>query len=520
MEASAITTFRAVDPCSGATLEPAFADAQPAAVEAAARRAGCAFAAEWTARTFSDAALLRAIADGIEASAQALRACAQAETGLPEPRLSGELARTTGQLRAFADVAERGDLLDPIIDTAVAGATPPKPDQRRANVPIGPVAVFAASNFPFAFSVAGGDTAAALAAGCPVVLKAHPAHPRTSDLTAAIVAEAVAAVGAPQAWFQLLHGSTPAVGQALAQASAIEAIAFTGSTGAGTALARAAALRDRPVPVFAEMGSANPLLVTPAAAAARGAEIAAGLAAAITGSAGQLCTKPGLIALVDDAAGRALVEALSQRLAAADVLPMLTPRLRDGFAAAATLALGDERVTARVRPAADARPGAWQAPLLGELRAAALEPGDVLLEELFGPGALVLWCADAAELELLAGERLPAALTGTVHGDGEDPLVQRLLRQLAARVGRVIVNGYPTGVAVGWATVHGGPFPATSAPATTSVGMTAALRFMRPVGYQSLPDALLPPALRDANPLGLVRRVDGVLGAGPVTRAA
>ncbi|MDO8184990.1 aldehyde dehydrogenase family protein [Conexibacter sp. JD483] len=512
-----IATFRSADPRSGAPLEPAFADAQPAAVVAAADRAAAAFAAEWEARSFSDAALLCAIADGIEASAAALRERAQAETGLPAARLEGELARTVGQLRAFAAVAERGDLLDPIVDRADPGATPPKPDQRRANVPIGPVAVFAASNFPFAFSVAGGDTAAALAAGCPVVLKAHPAHPRTSELTAAVVAEAVAFAGAPAAWFQLLHGSGPAVGQALARADAIEAVAFTGSFAGGSALARAAAERARPIPVFAEMGSLNPLLVTPAAAAARGEQIADGLAAAVTGSAGQLCTKPGLIALVDDAAGRALAARLAQRLGEVEPAAMLTARLRDGFATAAALALGDERVETVVAAAADRRPGAWQAPLLGAVRARALEAGDALLEELFGPAALIAWCEDAAELAALPA-RLPAALTGSVHGERGEPLLATLVRRLAARVGRVVVDGYPTGVAVGWATVHGGPWPATSAAATTSVGMTAALRFMRPVGYQGLADELLPPALRDANPLGLVRRLDGRLTDAAVER--
>lgn len=515
--AGTITTFHATDPRTGARLEPAFADAQPAAVAAAAARAAAVFAAEWERRSFSDAALLRAIADGIEASATALRERAEAETGLPEARLSGELARTTGQLRALAAVAERGDLLDPIVDTAVPEATPPKPDQRRMELPIGPVAVFAASNFPFAFSVAGGDTAAALAAGCPVVLKAHPAHPRTSELTAAIVAEALRATGAPEDWFQLLHGSTPEVGQALAAAPEIEAIAFTGSLRAGTALARTAALRDRPIPVFAEMGSVNPLLITPGATAARTAEIAAGLATAITGSCGQLCTKPGLVALVDDRAGRALVDGLVARLEESDAGAMLTPGLRDGFAAAATLALGDERVTARIAPAADARPGAWQAPLLGEVRASALEPGDALLEELFGPAALVVWCDDEEQLAAFAGT-VPGSLTGTVHGDADEPLTARLLRTLSAQVGRVIVGGYPTGVAVGWATVHGGPFPATSAAATTSVGMTAARRFLRPVGFQAVPDALLPPALQDANPLGLLRRVNGEPTREPVGR--
>ncbi len=500
---------------------PSSDDAHPGAadVRRATTRAAAAFAAEQRERSFSDAALLRAIADGLEAGAEELTALALEETGLGAPRIAGEIARTTGQLRAFAGVAESGSELEPIIDLPAPSAIPPRPDQRRVNVPIGPIAVFAASNFPFAFGIAGGDTAAAFAAGCPVVAKAHPAQPATSTAIAAIVSAAVRSAGAPDAWFALVEGDDGLlVGQLLAAAEEIEAIAFTGSYGAGLALARTAALRERPIPVFAEMGSVNPLLVTPRAAAARGDAIAEGLAASIVQSAGQLCTKPGLIALVDDAAGQALVARVAELLAATPPALMLTTGLRDRFAEGLAEHSGDPRVRVRVASQPDERPG-WQATGLLEARADALRPADPLLEELFGPAALVVWCAGEDELLALAGERLPGTLTATLHAEPGELLAARLAPLLAARAGRVVFDGYPTGVTVGWATMHGGPFPATTAPAHTSVGMTASRRFLRPAGYQGFPDALLPAALRDENPLGLTRRVDGALTSAAIVRA-
>ncbi len=512
------TELRAVDPVAGEPFGPAFADATQAEIAAATSAAAAAFAAEQSQRSFSDAALLRAIADGIELQTPALRERAMRETGLPEARLTGELARTVGQLRAFAGVVDSGEELDAIVDTAVADAAPPRPDQRRVNVALGPVAVFAASNFPFAFSVAGGDTAAALAAGCPVLLKAHPAHPGTSAATAAIVSAALAEVGAPPAWFALVHGAPPEVGQLVANAEPIEAIAFTGSLRAGVALNRAAALRERPIPFFGELGSINPLLVTPAAAAARGTAVAAGLATAITGSVGQLCTKPGLIVLVDDAAGRALVSELEQALGLVAPATMLYTGLRDGFAHALAEVSADPRVRVRVAAPPQERAGAWQAAALVETDAATLQPGDRLLEELFGPSALVVWCADEAELIALVRAGLPGSLTATLHAQEGEPLAATLVPLLGARAGRLILDGYPTGVIVGRATVHGGPFPATTAAAHTSVGMTAVRRFLRPLGYQGFPDALLPAALQDANPLGIVRRVNGALTAAAVER--
>ncbi len=545
-------SFQAIDPRTGDALPGVYEETTAAEVDALAEAAARALAERWDAGAsasavpaatagdpgpvaparFADAELLRAVADAIEADAAALLAIAARETGLAEARLTGELARTTAQLRAFAEVVDRGEALDPIIDTARPDATPPRPDQRRATVPIGPVAVFAAGNFPFAFGVAGGDTAAAWAAGCPVIVKAHPGYPGTSQRTADAIGAALERVGAPAAWFALVEGREAATGMALAAAEPLAAVAFTGSLAVGTALVRAAAQRPRPIPVFAEMGSTNPLLVTPRAAAARGPAIAAGLAAAIAGSAGQLCTKPGLVALVDDEAGRPLVAALAGELARMAPMSMLSPGQRDRFADALAAAVADGRTAPRVEPPAHApaitprpapseaggrptdpapsRPaGAWQAPALLETRAAALRRADPLLEELFGPAALVVWCADEAELVAFACERMTGTLTATLHAEPDEPLARRLWPLLAAHAGRLVFNGYPTGVTVGRATVHGGPFPATSAPAHTSVGMTAVRRFLRPVAYQNAPDVLLPAALRDANPLGLLRIVDG-----------
>lgn len=376
--------------------------------------------------------------------------------------------------------------------------------------------MFAASNFPFAFSVAGGDTAAAWAAGCPVLLKAHPGHPTTSALTAAAVSEAASRVGAPPAWFTMIYGAVPETGQRLVAADALEAVAFTGSYTGGTAIARAAAARARPIPAYCEMGSVNPVVVTPTAARDRGAEIAEGLAASITGSAGQLCTKPGLVLLVDDEAGRDLADALSERLSRTTPAAMLYPGIRDRFATLLADAADDPRVHVRVAQSTGADAEHVAAALL-EVAAGQLTAHDGLLEEIFGPASMIVWASDADRL-VAATDLLPGSLTATVQAGAEDPVAPHLIGRLSLRAGRVIHNGYPTGVTVGNATVHGGPHPATSAPSHTSVGMTAVRRFLRPVGYQNVPDRLLPAALQDANPLQIPRRVNGMITTAAVTR--
>ena len=490
-------TLTGVDPRNGEAVGSGVPEAGPDQARAAAAAAATAFRERPAARaagSFDDAVLLDTVAAGLEDAADDLVDVAGRETALEQGRLRGEVARTVNQLRAFAAARRDGLLADAIIDTARPEATPPRPDQRRVGVPLGPVAVFSASNFPFAFSTAGGDTASAFAVGCPVILKAHPAHPVTSHVTGQAVSAAVRAAGAPEAWFQLLQGAGVELGQALATADGVAAVAFTGSLRAGRALVDAAARRDVPIPVYAEMGSINPFAVTPRALERRGGEIGKALAGAVLGSAGQLCTKPNLVLAAEGPGLDDLVRALDEALRGAGELVMLTTRLRDGFAASWRHLLEDSGVRELVPAAAAPRDGAWQSAGLATVPAAVLLQRPDLLEEHFGPGTVVAVARDAEELEGLAAT-LPGTRTATLHAEHEDEgdvAVRRLAATLAARAGRMIWNGLPTGVTVGHATVHGGPYPATSAPATTSVGTTAARRFQRAVGYQDWPDALLP----------------------------
>jgi NADP-dependent aldehyde dehydrogenase len=468
-------------------------------VDLLARAAADAFAATVRTDDATRAAWLRRAADAIDADADGLVEVAARETALPaDPRLKGELARTTAQLRLFARVVEEGTYLEATIDHPDPSATPPVPDLRRVLRPLGPVAVFAASNFPFAFSVAGGDTASALAVGCPVIVKAHPGHPETSRRMADVVGRALAEAGAPEGVFALIEGFE--AGLALVDHPAIRAVGFTGSVRGGRALLDRTAARAQPIPFYGELGSLNPVVVTPGADAARGAALAEGLAGSFQLGAGQFCTKPGLVFVPR---GSALEAALPEHL----VTPprLLTPAIADGFAA------GVERVSAvpGVEIVAAGEAGAGPAPLVAATDAATLQAhAHDLLEEVFGPFTLLVRYADDAELHA-ALDALPGGLTATVHReDGED--VAALLARLEEVSGRVLFAGWPTGVAVSWAQHHGGPWPATNTQ-FTSVGATAVRRFQRPVAYQDAPAELLPPALQEHNPLGLPRRVDGVL---------
>lgn len=462
------------------------------------------------------AVALRAVAADLDAAVDELAAVAHEETGLPLARLSGEVARTTGQLRLFAAELDDGAWLDVIIDTAQPDAVPaPRPDLRRMQVATGPVVVFAASNFPFAFSVAGGDTASALAAGCPVVVKAHPGHPQTSTRTAEIVTAAWEGAGMPRGSFALVEGER--AGVAALRHPAVAAGAFTGSERGGTALARIAAERDVPIPFYAEMGSLNPVFVTPGALAARGEAIAEGYVASFTLGVGQFCTKPGLLFLPR---GHGLEERLAAAVDAVGPARMLVPRIaeasRSGQAALAGIP--------GVRTIAAAGAGG-EADLLGTALLVAadvstlVEHRDALLQECFGPTSVVIEydeLSQAVEAAALFGGNL----TATIHGeDDETTLVAGLVRQLRDLAGRLVWNGWPTGVAVTRAMHHGGPFPATTHAAHTSVGATAIRRFLRPVVLQDHPAALLPPALRDDNPWGLLRRVDGRFTSEPVRSA-
>ena len=503
--------IKAVDPRTG-EAGASYDEATAADVDAAVRAAVAAAPDPALADPARRAALLRGAAARLRAREEEIVALAGAETGLPPVRLHGELGRTAGQLEAFADVVAAGDHLDAILDTADLSAAPPRPDIRRTVVPLGPVAVFGASNFPLAFSTAGGDTASALAAGCPVVVKGHPAHPGTSTLVAEELTAAVADAGLPAGTFGHVLAASHEVGGALVDHPDVRAVAFTGSGRGGRALMDRAAARPVPIPVYAEMGSLNPVVVTEAALAARADAIVAALAGAIAGFGGQLCTKPGLVLVPDSPAGEAFAAALAATLGAREPEVLLAESILTGLRAGLEELDADDEVR-RLTPAdADGHPGFRARPAVYRARAADLGTTAPLGEEHFGPAAIVLTYTSIEE----ATAALPRAggqLTATVHAEASDHPSLAPLVDAATRVaGRVIFDGVPTGVSVTWGMHHGGPYPAASDGGMhTSVGMTAIRRFLRPVTYQDVPQALLPAALRDGNPLGLWRRVDGAL---------
>lgn len=503
-------TINSVDPRTGAA-GASYPEATLADVDAAVAAATAAATDPRLADAARRAAFLRGAAARLQQRAEEITTLASAESGLPLARLTGELGRTTGQLTAFADVVEAGDHLDAILDSADPGATPPRPDIRRTVVPIGPVAVFGASNFPLAFSTAGGDTASALAAGCPVVVKGHPAHPGTSTLVAQELTAAARDAGLPDGTFGHVLAASHEVGAALVDHPDVRAVAFTGSGRGGRALMDRAAARPVPIPVFAEMGSLNPVVVTEAAIGARADAIVAALTGAIANFGGQLCTKPGLVLVPEGGAGDAFATALAGALGAREPEVLLAESIYDGLRAG--LAELDGSGAARLTPEGDdGTPGFHARPAVYRAAAADLGRVDAIGEEHFGPAAIVLTYTsiDEATAALL---RAGGQLTATVHAQPEEHAQMAPLVEAAARVaGRVVFDGVPTGVAVTWGMHHGGPYPAASdGGAHTSVGMTAVRRFLRPVVYQDAPQELLPPALRDGNPLNIWRRVDGAL---------
>lgn len=507
-------TFRALHPRTGTSGGTTFGEATADDVADAARAAAEAFAVLRTWSGSRRGELLRRIAEELEAGSSALIQTADEETALGVARLTGELARACGQLRAFAALVEEGSYVEAILDSADPSATPPRPDLRRMLVPVGPVAVFGASNFPFAFSVPGGDTAAALAAGCPVLVKAHPAHPATSELAGSAILAALRAVGAPDGTFSLLQGRSPQVGSALVLAPQVQAVGFTGSTEVGRALFDLAGTRPQPIPVYAEMGSINPVFVTPGALAERGDALAEGFAASMTMSAGQFCTSPGLALVPDDEGGTAFLGRLGELLRDVPEAPMLTEGIRVGLHR--RLERTGSLPGVEVVVGGGAAPGGTgTAPTLLHVDWEVYQRTPELLEEHFGPAAVVVSLPPERYAD--AARHLEGNLTATVHGTpAEAEGLQELQSVLVQKAGRVIWNGFPTGVAVTAAQHHGGPYPATTFPAYTSVGVTAILRFLRAVAFQDAPAALLPPELRDENPLGLLRRVDGVSTREPV----
>ncbi|MGW0736196.1 aldehyde dehydrogenase (NADP(+)) [Streptomyces sp. NPDC002851] len=497
-----------VDPRTGKRREQVAEEATAAEVDRSVR------AAHATRTALADraarATLLRAAADLLDEAAPHVIEAADAETALGPGRLTGELARTTYQLRSFADLVDEGAYLDIVINHADDKPTPPWPDLRRYKVPLGVVAVYSASNFPLAFSVPGGDTASALAAGCPVVVKAHPDHPATSELCADALRRAAVRAGLPADVVQLVHGFD--AGLELVRHPLVAAAGFTGSVRGGRALFDAAAARPHPIPFHGELGSLNPVVVTEAAVAERAEELGAGLAGSMTLGVGQFCTKPGLVLAPAGPAGDAFVTALTHGVSEVEAGVLLDHRMRDAFVAGVRERAELADVTAPVTPGAGGEHtvGAGFLTVPAALLAEAGGPHDLLLEECFGPVTVVARYASAAEIEAVLG-RLPGNLTATLQlgaGEETDGSAAALLDALTGLAGRVLVGGWPTGVAVAPAQHHGGPYPATTST-STSVGGTAVERWLRPVSYQSVPDALLPAELREGNPLGLPRRVDG-----------
>ncbi|MGW2398179.1 aldehyde dehydrogenase (NADP(+)) [Kitasatospora sp. NPDC001664] len=497
---------RTSDPRTGEPGAVVAAEAGPAEVDRAVRAAAAALPA--LADRAVRSALLRAAADGLEAAAAQVVAAADAETALGPARLAGELARTTYQLREFAGQVEKAAFLDVAIDHADPALN--RPDLRRMKVPLGVVAVFSASNFPLAFSVPGGDTASALAAGCPVVVKAHPDHPATSELCAGLLRRAAARFGLPEGVVGLVHGFE--AGPELVRHPLVAAVGFTGSVRGGRALHDIAAARPVPIPFHGELGSLNPVVVTERAAATRAEEIGAGLAASFTLGSGQFCVKPGLV-LVPAGADR-LEEAVVAAAAATGAGPLLDRRMREAF----LTGVGRRAAVPGVRVLLAAGPapveGAGLAVRAGVLAVDAAELTEELREECFGPVTVLVRYRDRAELESVLG-RLAGNLTATVQlaADERGPEAAALLERLRPLAGRLVVDQWPTGVAVAPAMHHGGPYPATTS-GSTSVGATAVERWLRPVVYQNTPPELLPPELLDGNPLGVPQRVTGAIPPG------
>lgn len=503
----------AVDPATGAQLQPAFGSATTADVERACALAEQAFDTFRNLDLETRAAFLERIADNIVDLGPALIERATRESGLPQARLEGERGRTVNQLRLFAKVVRDGHFLGAALDAALPERAPPRPDLRLRKIGLGPVAVFGASNFPLAFSVAGGDTASSLAAGCPVVVKAHGAHPGTSELVGRAVQAAVAACGLPEGVFSMLHGDGRTVGQALVAHPAIKAVGFTGSRQGGLALVRAAAARAEPIPVYAEMSSVNPMFLLPRALAQGAARIASGFVDSLTLGAGQFCTNPGLVIALDGPQLDSFIVAAAAALQAKAGATMLTPGIHAAFNEGVTRLAGEAGVTEIARGLEGASACAGRAALFAT-SAADFIANPALEDEIFGAAALIVRCADVDQFYALA-QHLDGQLTASLFLDEDEDdraIALKLLPALERKAGRVLVNGFPTGVEVSHAMVHGGPFPATSDSRSTSVGAAAIDRFLRPVSYQDFPAWLLPQALRDDNPSRLWRLRNGELG--------
>ena len=506
--ATAGKAFRARNPMTGQELDGEFFSASADEIEQAAKLAHEAFQLYGRASGREKAKFLRTIASNIEAIADEVVQRAELETALPKSRLQGETSRTCNQLRLFAQLLEDGSWVMARIDHADPNRKPaPKPDIRSMLRPLGPVAVFGASNFPLAFSVAGGDTASALAAGCPVIVKAHPAHPGTSELVGMAVQRAVRESNLPEGVFSLLFDAGNEVGIALVKHPLVKAGGFTGSRAAGKALMGVAASRPEPIPFYAEMSSTNPVFILPGAIRENADKIATGLHASFTLGAGQFCTKPGMVFLEEGPEASRFAAKLQEQLKPSAPFHLLTSGIRSSYAAGlnALPAKPYVKVVGKSEPQGELAVGA----ALFETDAQSFLHDPELAKELFGPSSLLVRHSSRDQVLRIARE-LEGHLTATVHGTEQDLRdFSDLIAILENKVGRLIFNGFPTGVEVCHAMVHGGPFPATSDGRSTSVGTMAIYRFCRPVCYQGFPDAALPEELRDGNPLGIWRMIDG-----------
>lgn len=503
-------TFYPVNPGTGKEITTVkYHNASEEQMDNAVRLAAKAHTAYKSTSAKKRAQFIRAIASEIESIGELLTSTAGAETGLSDGRLNGERGRTTGQLNMFADWIEEGSYLQATIDEAIPDRKPmPRSDLRRVNQPIGPVVVFGASNFPLAFSVAGGDTASALAAGCPVVVKAHPAHPGTSELVGKAIQAAARKTNMPEGVFSLIQGNTNETGKYLVMHPLVKAVGFTGSFGGGKALYDLAQTRPTPIPVYAEMGSTNPVFILPGALKLRGKEIAEGMAGSINLGAGQFCTNPGVFMVEKSDDINAFTEVIKEAFTNLQTQVMLTPDIHHAYVSGAEglIQTGKYQVIAQGNMGQDAHSGI---PTLFQANYADVKNESHLTEEVFGPSSIMI-TSDSTEEILEFAASLDGHLTATIHAEDTDgELLDQLLPILQEKVGRIIFNGYPTGVEVCHAMVHGGPFPATTDSATTSVGTAAIYRFLRPVCYQDIPDKHLPDALKYNNPLGIQRLVNG-----------
>jgi 2,5-dioxopentanoate dehydrogenase len=511
------TTFQAANAASGELLQPPISSAGGAEVERACALAAAAFLPFRELDALARARFLETIAEQILALGDELLERGHAETGLPVARLTGERGRTVGQLRLFADELRKGGWLGLRVDPALPDRKPmPRADLRMRKVPLGPVVVFGASNFPLAFSVAGGDTAAALAAGCPVIVKGHSAHPGTSDLVAQAVASAVETCGLPPGVFALLNGNSRALGAALVADPRVKAVGFTGSRAGGLALVKIASERPEPIPVYAEMSSINPVFLLSGALAERAEKLGEEFVGSVTLGVGQFCTNPGLVIALEGPALERFVAAAAAALGRVAPAVMLTSGIHDAYQRGVQQLIEHDKVTLLGRGAEPQGKNCGRGALFSVGARDLLQHPEVM-NEVFGASSVVVRCADEAEL-LDVAAHLEGQLTATLHlGKGDEAFAARLLPLLETKAGRLIANGWPTGVEVTHAMVHGGPFPATSDGRSTSVGTLAIERFLRPVCYQDFPNPLLPHALRNEVVESLPHRFDGAYREGRAT---